>query len=70
MAKSVTYKLKVKNVENPETPHEVFVQVNRRGGVCNITPRVGDIFNEVQGRPFELAYGHIMFRLSEVLNNK
>lgn len=42
--------LKIVNISNPAEPYKVTVQANKNYGICDMSPRVGEILSDFQGR--------------------
>lgn len=52
--KSIFTTVEIRNSENPKKPHIVEVQANKNYGICDMSPRVGEILSDFQGR--QLVY--------------
>ena len=48
--KSIYTVINITNTKNPEKPYKVTVQANKNYGICNMSPRVGEILSDFQGR--------------------
>lgn len=48
--KSIFTTITVPNNENPKNPHEITVQANKNYGICDMSPRVGEVLSDFQGR--------------------
>lgn len=48
--KSIYTVINVTNTDNPKKPHKVTVQANKNYGICDMSPRVGEILSDFQGR--------------------
>lgn len=63
--KSIYTVLNVTNTENPEKPHKVTVQANKNYGICDMSPRVGEILSDYQGQ--QINDGDVMSHLENSL---
>lgn len=70
--KSIYTVLNVTNNENPAKPHKVTVQANKNYGICDMSPRVGEILSDFQGRQIndEDVMSHLENSLYVALNPK
>ena len=66
--KSIYTVINVSNTENPEKPHKVTVQANKNYGICDMSPRVGEILSDFQGR--QINNELVMSSLEETLYNE
>lgn len=75
--KSISTVIVVPNSENPNKSHEVTVQANKNHSICDMSPRVGEVLSDFQGRQLvsvSLATGElylneqVVSELEEVLN--
>lgn len=48
--KSIFTTISVPNNENPKKPHEITVQANKNYAICDMSPRVGEVLSDFQGR--------------------
>lgn len=48
--KSISHRISIFNSENPKKPHEITVQANKNYAICDMSPRVGEILSDFQGR--------------------
>lgn len=51
---SITTVITVNNNVNPEKPYKITVQADKNYRICDMSPRVGEILTDFQGR--QLAY--------------
>lgn len=63
--KSISTVLSITNTENPKKPHEVVVQANKNYGICDMSPRVGEVLSDFQGR--QINNGEVISELESVL---
>lgn len=63
--KSISISLSITNTENPKKPHEVVVQANKNYGICDMSPRVGEVLSDFQGR--QINNGDVISELEDVL---
>lgn len=63
--KSISTVLSITNTENPKKPHEVVVQANKNYGICDMSPRVGEVLSDFQGR--QINNGDVISELESVL---
>lgn len=66
--KSIYTVITISNNENPEKPYKITVQANKNYGICNISPRVGEILSDFQGR--QINDELVMSLLEETLYNE
>lgn len=63
--KSISTVLSITNTENPKKPHEVVVQANKNYGICDMSPRAGEVLSDFQGR--QINNGDVISELESVL---
>lgn len=70
--KSIYTVINVSNTKNPEKSYKVTVQANKNYGICNMSPRVGEILSDFQGRQIndELVMSSLEDSLYNELNTK
>ena len=70
--KSIYTVINIANTENPKKPHKVTVQANKNYGICDMSPRVGEILSDFQGRQIndELVISSLEDSLYNELNTK
>lgn len=48
--KSKTKSFIIPNNQNPSNSYNITVQYNKNGGICDIIPRIGNVFTDFQGK--------------------
>lgn len=66
---SIAIVITVPNLENPKEPHKVTVQANKNFGICDMSPRVGEILTDFQGQQLVYHDG-IKFRTNSNVTGK
>ena len=62
----------ITNTTNSAKPHEVTVQANKNYGICDMSPRVGEILSDFQGQQInsEVVQERLCYALEVALNPK
>lgn len=70
--KSIYTVITIPNNENPEKPYKITVQANKNYGICDISPRVGEILSDFQGRQLndDVVFDHLKTTLMLYLTLK